>query len=173
MFLTLETARGMLKSLPPCSLKPHGAGPLRVTVYMFIAFRKREKKKEMFKLGRKPGKGLQGLAAGCLFLFPAKKHTHSMKEMIFKSPSFTASAVQKEQPCERKASNTSFGANNHLAVEIRLIILQVCTEQREQSKTVHLRTWRFRSGCSLTPRVNRFQAGPRLTSGKTFMQIPS
>lgn len=30
--LTLDTVRGMLKSLPPCSLKPQGAGPLRVTV---------------------------------------------------------------------------------------------------------------------------------------------
>lgn len=41
-FLTLDTVRGMLKSLPPCSLKPHGAGPLRVTEYTFIALRKRE-----------------------------------------------------------------------------------------------------------------------------------
>lgn len=30
--LTLEMVRGMLKSFPPCSLKPHGAGPLRVTL---------------------------------------------------------------------------------------------------------------------------------------------
>lgn len=36
-FLTLDTVRGMLKSLPPCSLKPQGAGPLRVTEYTFIA----------------------------------------------------------------------------------------------------------------------------------------
>lgn len=36
--LTLDTVRGMLKSLPPCSLKPQGAGPLRVTVYTFITF---------------------------------------------------------------------------------------------------------------------------------------
>ncbi len=36
-FLTLDTVRGMLKSFPPCSLKPQGAGPLRVTEYMFIA----------------------------------------------------------------------------------------------------------------------------------------
>lgn len=35
--LTLDTVRGMLKSLPPCSLKPQGAGPLRVTEYTFIA----------------------------------------------------------------------------------------------------------------------------------------
>lgn len=26
----------MLKSFPPCSLKPHGAGPFRVTVYVLI-----------------------------------------------------------------------------------------------------------------------------------------
>lgn len=41
-FLTLDTVRGMLKSLPPCSLKPQGAGPLRVTEYTFIALGKRE-----------------------------------------------------------------------------------------------------------------------------------
>lgn len=29
---------GMLKSLPPCSLKPHGAGPLRLTVYVELIF---------------------------------------------------------------------------------------------------------------------------------------
>ena len=34
--LTLEMVRGMLKSFPPCSLKPHGAGPVRVTVYEAI-----------------------------------------------------------------------------------------------------------------------------------------
>lgn len=34
--LTLEMVRGMLKSFPPCSLKPHGAGPFRVTVYVLI-----------------------------------------------------------------------------------------------------------------------------------------
>lgn len=45
MFLTLDTVRGMLKSLPPCSLKPQGAGPLRVTEYKFIALE--ETKEEM------------------------------------------------------------------------------------------------------------------------------
>lgn len=30
--LTLEMVRGMLKSLPPCSLKPQGAGPSRDTL---------------------------------------------------------------------------------------------------------------------------------------------
>lgn len=39
-FLTLDTVRGMLKSLPPCSLKPQGAGPLRFTEYTFIALRR-------------------------------------------------------------------------------------------------------------------------------------
>lgn len=34
--LTLEMVRGMLKSFPPCSLKPYGAGPFRVTVYVLI-----------------------------------------------------------------------------------------------------------------------------------------
>lgn len=34
--LTLEMVRGMLKSFPPCSRKPHGAGPFRVTVYVLI-----------------------------------------------------------------------------------------------------------------------------------------
>ncbi len=34
--LTLEMVSGMLKSFPPCSLKPHGAGPFRVTVYVLI-----------------------------------------------------------------------------------------------------------------------------------------
>lgn len=34
--LTLEMVRGMLKSFPPCSLKPHGAGPFKVTVYVLI-----------------------------------------------------------------------------------------------------------------------------------------
>lgn len=32
----LEMVSGMLKSFPPCSLKPHGAGPFRVTVYVLI-----------------------------------------------------------------------------------------------------------------------------------------
>lgn len=41
-FLTLDTVRGMLKSLPPCSLKPQGAGPERVIEYRFIALRKRK-----------------------------------------------------------------------------------------------------------------------------------
>lgn len=31
-FPTLEMVSGRLKSFPPCSLKPHGAGPLRVTL---------------------------------------------------------------------------------------------------------------------------------------------
>lgn len=30
--LTLEIVRGMLKSFPPCSLKPQGAGPKRVAL---------------------------------------------------------------------------------------------------------------------------------------------
>lgn len=30
--LTLEMVRGMLKSFPPCSLKPQGAGPRRVAL---------------------------------------------------------------------------------------------------------------------------------------------
>lgn len=34
--LTLEMVSGMLKSFPPCSLKPHGAGPFRVTVYELV-----------------------------------------------------------------------------------------------------------------------------------------
>lgn len=34
--LTLEMVSGMLKSFPPCSLKPQGAGPFRVTVYELI-----------------------------------------------------------------------------------------------------------------------------------------
>lgn len=34
--LTLEMVRGMLKSFPPCSLKPHGAGPFKVTAYVLI-----------------------------------------------------------------------------------------------------------------------------------------
>lgn len=42
--LTLDTVRGMLKSLPPCSLKPQGAGPLRVTEYTFIALREKNEK---------------------------------------------------------------------------------------------------------------------------------
>merc|ERR1719419_1858539 len=32
----LEMVSGMLKSFPPCSLKPHGAGPFSVTVYVLI-----------------------------------------------------------------------------------------------------------------------------------------
>lgn len=44
VFLTLDTVRGMLKSLPPCSLKPQGAGPLRVIEYMFIALGKKREK---------------------------------------------------------------------------------------------------------------------------------
>lgn len=42
-FLTLDTVRGMLKSFPPCSLKPQGDGPLRVTEYTFIALTGRKK----------------------------------------------------------------------------------------------------------------------------------
>lgn len=34
----------MLKSLPPCSLKPQGGEPLRVTEYVFIPLRKEKKK---------------------------------------------------------------------------------------------------------------------------------
>lgn len=30
--LTLEMERGMLKSFPPCSLKPQGAGPFSITL---------------------------------------------------------------------------------------------------------------------------------------------
>ncbi len=30
--LTLEMVRGMLKSLPPCSLKPQGEGPSKDTL---------------------------------------------------------------------------------------------------------------------------------------------
>lgn len=30
--LTREMARGMLKSFPPCSLKPQGAGPFNATL---------------------------------------------------------------------------------------------------------------------------------------------
>lgn len=33
ILLTLEMESGMLKSLPPCSLNPHGAGPSRRTLY--------------------------------------------------------------------------------------------------------------------------------------------
>lgn len=44
-FLTLDTVRGMLKSLPPCSLKPHGAGPLRFIEYTFIALEGEKKRK--------------------------------------------------------------------------------------------------------------------------------
>lgn len=36
----------MLKSLPPCSLKPQGGEPLRVTEYVFIPLRKEKKKKK-------------------------------------------------------------------------------------------------------------------------------
>lgn len=36
MLLTLEMVSGMLKSFPPCSLKPQGAGPFSVTVYELI-----------------------------------------------------------------------------------------------------------------------------------------
>lgn len=32
--LTREMERGMLKSFPPCSLKPHGAGPCNTTLYL-------------------------------------------------------------------------------------------------------------------------------------------
>lgn len=42
VLLTLDTVRGMLKSFPPCSLKPQGDGPLRVTEYMFIALTERK-----------------------------------------------------------------------------------------------------------------------------------
>lgn len=42
--LTLDTVRGMLKSLPPCSLKPQGAGPLSVIEYTFIALGKKKEK---------------------------------------------------------------------------------------------------------------------------------
>lgn len=34
--LTREMVSGMLKSFPPCSRKPHGAGPFRVTVYELV-----------------------------------------------------------------------------------------------------------------------------------------
>lgn len=36
MLLTLEMVSGMLKSFPPCSLKPQGAGPFSVTMYELI-----------------------------------------------------------------------------------------------------------------------------------------
>ena len=47
VLLTLEMESGMLKSLPPCSLKPHGAGPSNTTLYdsMSLIARKEEKKK--------------------------------------------------------------------------------------------------------------------------------
>lgn len=38
--LTLDTVRGVLKSLPPWSRKPQGAGPLSVTQYIFMAWKK-------------------------------------------------------------------------------------------------------------------------------------
>lgn len=34
--LTLETVRGMLKSLPPCNRKPQGEGPVSETLYEVI-----------------------------------------------------------------------------------------------------------------------------------------
>lgn len=64
-FLTLDTVRGMLKSFPPCSLKPQGDGPLRVTEYTFIALAERKgKKKEpylVWKHGKTWGYTVSGL----------------------------------------------------------------------------------------------------------------
>lgn len=40
----------MLKSFPPCSLKPQGDGPLRVTEYTFIAWTERRRKLALFDL---------------------------------------------------------------------------------------------------------------------------
>lgn len=50
VFLTLDTVRGMLKSFPPCSLKPQGDEPLRVTEYTFIALTEREIKAVLLSL---------------------------------------------------------------------------------------------------------------------------
>lgn len=44
--LTLDTVRGMLKSLPPWSRKPQGAGPLSVTQYIFMAWRENKQKRD-------------------------------------------------------------------------------------------------------------------------------
>lgn len=79
MFLTLDTVRGMLKSLPPCSLKPQGAGPLRVTEYKFIALEKT--KEERFKLESQEEVSQvtrpfllypNSRVADCLLLFPTE-----------------------------------------------------------------------------------------------------
>lgn len=45
MLLTLEMDSGMLKSLPPCSLNPHGAGPSSTTLYVSMSLISVEKKR--------------------------------------------------------------------------------------------------------------------------------
>lgn len=81
-FLTLDTVRGMLKSLPPCSLKPQGAGPLRVIEYTFIAFGEKKEgnsvliSQEAQKRFPRPHIPFCFIrAAGYLQLYPTLTHT--------------------------------------------------------------------------------------------------
>lgn len=106
-FLTLDTVRGMLKSLPPCSLKPQGGEPLRVTEYVFIPLRKEKKKKRgkgNILISQKARKRFSRSFIILLYLKqsicwlsapPAHKstHTHSIQKITLKLFSFTADNV--------------------------------------------------------------------------------
>lgn len=118
-FLTLDTVRGMLKSLPPCSLKPQGAGPLRVTEYTFIALEK-TKEEMVFSLVRKAGRSFRGHVSfsasskqpSCwLSAIVPTKHTCSVQKRALKRVSFF-------QRCCR--DTTDYNTDSYMQLLLRL-----------------------------------------------------